>query len=186
MALKPADIEALIALFGTSGWDEMRLEIDGEELFLSRDSRSRLTAAPAFAAPMPAPLPVAPPVAAATPATAAATAATPATTPAATPAPAAATAAATAAANVPATRPGHWVALKAANLGTYYRAPSAEAAPYVAVGTRVTAETEVCMIEVMKLFTTLRAGMAGTVSEICATDGQMVEFGQDLMWIEPA
>lgn len=164
MALKPADIEALIALFGTSGWDEMQLEIDGEELFLSRDSRSRLTAAPAFAAPMPAPLPVAPPVAAATPATAAATAA----------------------ANVPATRPGHWVALKAANLGTYYRAPSAEAAPYVAVGTRVTAETEVCMIEVMKLFTTLRAGMAGTVREVCVTDGQMVEFGQDLMWIEPA
>jgi len=164
MALKPADIEALIALFGTSGWDEMQLEIDGEELFLSRDSHARLTAAPAFAAPMPAPLPVAPPVAAATPATAAATAA----------------------ANVPATRPGHWVALKAANLGTYYRAPSAEAAPYVAVGTRVTAETEVCMIEVMKLFTTLRAGIAGTVSEICATDGQMVEFGQDLMWIEPA
>jgi biotin carboxyl carrier protein len=42
------------------------------------------------------------------------------------------------------------------------------------------------MIEVMKLFTTIRAGIAGTVREICVSDGQMVEFGQDLMWIEPA
>ncbi|MCA3451213.1 MAG: acetyl-CoA carboxylase biotin carboxyl carrier protein [Rhodobacter sp.] len=165
MPMKPADIEALVDLFGKSGWDELHIEIDGEELFLSRDSRARgagAGAVPGTAAPM-----------AAAPAAAAVAVAPSAAPPA-------------AAAAAPAARPAHWVAIKAANLGTYYRAASPEAPPYVTLGARVSAESEVCMIEVMKLFTTIRAGIAGTVREICVSDGQMVEFGQDLIWIEPA
>jgi len=163
MPMKPADIEALVDLFGKSGWDELHIEIDGEELFLSRDSQARgAGAVPGPAAPL-----------AAVPA-AAGVAVAPQAAP-------SAVAAAT-----PAARPAHWVAIKAANLGTYYRAASPEAPPYVTLGARVSAESEVCMIEVMKLFTTIRAGIAGTVREICVSDGQMVEFGQDLMWIEPA
>jgi acetyl-CoA carboxylase biotin carboxyl carrier protein len=80
-------------------------------------------------------------------------------------------------------RGASWIAVKAANLGTFYKASSPEAAPYVAIGS--SPETEVCMIEVMKLFTTIRAGLPGIVREICVSDGQMVEYGQDLMWIEP-
>ena len=78
-----------------------------------------------------------------------------------------------------------WIEVKAPNLGTFYRAPSPEADPYVTVGATVTEETEICLIEVMKLFTTMRAGLKGTVREIVAQDGDMVEFGATLMWIEP-
>jgi acetyl-CoA carboxylase biotin carboxyl carrier protein len=156
MTLKPSDIEALVELFGKSDWDEMHIEIDGEEILLSNDSRR----AEIGSAPVAATVASAAPVAAAS-----------------------ATADSTPAAS--AARAAHWVAVKAANLGTYYKASSPEAAPYVAVGASVTPETEVCMIEVMKLFTTIRAGMSGIVREICVNDGQMVEYGQDLMWIEP-
>ena len=47
--------------------------------------------------------------------------------------------------------------MRAPNLGTFYRAPKPGAPPYVAVGQRVEAATEVCLIEVMKLFTSVRA-----------------------------
>jgi len=157
MAMKSADIDALVALFSKSDWDEMLIEIDGEELFLSTDPSARK---PMAAAPIAAP---------------------------ATPVPAAVATAPASAASAPAAaaRPANWVAIKAANLGTFYKAASPEAAPYVTLGVSVTPDSEVCMIEVMKLFTTIRAGVAGIVREICATDGQMVEYGQDLMWIEP-
>ena len=57
--------------------------------------------------------------------------------------------------------PAHWVAVRAPNLGTFYRAPKPGAAPYVSVGQKVDAETEVCLIEVMKLFTYVLAGVSG-------------------------
>ena len=157
MTLKQSDIEALVELFAQSDWDEVHIEIDGEEILLSSDSR-RGNAAPT------------PVIAAAAPIAAAA--ATGAVVVAETPAAAFA-------------RSANWVAIKAANLGTFYRAPNPEAAPYVSVGATVTDETEICMIEVMKLFTTIRAGLGGTIREICVKDGQMVEYGQELMWIEP-
>lgn len=159
MPLKPSDIDALVELFTRSDWDEMHLEIDGEEIFLSNDSRARTGGAPAAPAPAP--------VAAAAPA---AVAAAPAHA-----APAAATGA----------RPASWVAIKAPNLGTFYKASAPDAPPYVTVGARVEPGTEVCMIEVMKLFTTVRAGMTGIVREIAAQDGQMVEYDEAIMWIEP-
>jgi acetyl-CoA carboxylase biotin carboxyl carrier protein len=77
------------------------------------------------------------------------------------------------------------LAVRAPNLGTFYRAPKPGAPAYVEVGQLVEADTEVCLIEVMKLFTPVRAGNAGTVREICIADGQMVEFGQLLVTIEP-
>ena len=160
MAMKSADIDALVALFSKSGWDEMLIEIDGEELFLSTDPSARKPTAAAPAAPAPAPSFAAP-------------------APAPAPAPTAPAMTATTA------RPASWIAIKAANLGTFYKASGPDAAPYVTLGAAVTPDTEVCMIEVMKLFTTIRAGISGIVREICVTDGQMVEYGQDLMWIEP-
>ncbi len=163
MILKPSDIEALVELFGKSEWDELHVEIDGEEILLSNDSRrSAIGSVPAAQA-----------AAVAAPAAPASGA------------PTAASASAVIAAPAAAARGASWVPITAANLGTFYRASSPEAAPYVTVGAGVTPESEVCMIEVMKLFTTIRAGVAGIVREICVDDGQMVEFGQELMWIEP-
>jgi acetyl-CoA carboxylase biotin carboxyl carrier protein len=160
-AVKPADIEAMIEVFNASDWDEMHIEMEGFELFLSNDPKARLPgpAAPAPAVPAPAPAGL----------------------PAAAPGPAAAAAAAPAAGAVPA----HWVAVTAPNLGTFYRAPKPGAAPYCEVGSSVTEDSELCLIEVMKLFTTLRSGVAGTVRRIDVPDGAMVEHGQTLFWIEP-
>ena len=77
------------------------------------------------------------------------------------------------------------VVVRAPNLGTFYRAPKPGAPPYVAVGQRVEAATEVCLIEVMKLFTSVRAGVAGTVREMLVEDAELVEFDQPLFLIEP-
>ena len=77
------------------------------------------------------------------------------------------------------------IGITAPNLGTFYRAPKPGAPPYVEVGQAVEPGTEVCLIEVMKLFTPVSAGTAGVVREICIEDGQMVEFGQLLVIIEP-
>jgi acetyl-CoA carboxylase biotin carboxyl carrier protein len=76
--------------------------------------------------------------------------------------------------------------IRAPNLGTFYRAPKPGAPPYVEVGQRVEPDTEVCLIEVMKLFAPVRAGLSGVVREIRARDGEMVEFDQALIVVEPA
>jgi acetyl-CoA carboxylase biotin carboxyl carrier protein len=82
--------------------------------------------------------------------------------------------------------PSHWVAVTAPNLGTFYRSPKPGVAPYVTVGQAVTADTEICLLEVMKLFTTVRAGTAGVVRRICVEDAVMVDYGAVLFYIEPA
>ncbi len=66
-------------------------------------------------------------------------------------------------------------------LGTFYRAPKPGAPPFVEVGARVEAETIVGIIEVMKLMNTVRAGVQGTVAEILARDGALVEYGEILL-----
>jgi acetyl-CoA carboxylase biotin carboxyl carrier protein len=82
--------------------------------------------------------------------------------------------------------PLHWIAVTAPNLGTFYRSPKPGAAAYVDIGQPVEVDTEICLIEVMKLFTAVRAGVTGIVRRICAKDAEMVEFGQTLFYIEPA
>ena len=77
------------------------------------------------------------------------------------------------------------VPITAPNLGTFYRAPKPGAAPYVEVGQTITEATEVCLIEVMKLFTPVRAGISGRIAAACVEDGEMVEFGAPLFLIEP-
>src|ERR1700689_3680061 len=59
--------------------------------------------------------------------------------------------------------PTGWLHVRAPSLGSFYRAPKPGAPPFVDIGSRVIPETEVCQIEVMKLFTTVRAGVAGTI-----------------------
>jgi acetyl-CoA carboxylase biotin carboxyl carrier protein len=66
-------------------------------------------------------------------------------------------------------------------LGTFYRAPRPGAAPFVEVGSDVEPDTVVCIVEVMKLMNTVRAGVKGRVAQILARDGALVEYGETLL-----
>lgn len=81
---------------------------------------------------------------------------------------------------------GGLVVVRAPNLGTFYGAPKPGAEPFVSVGQRVEPSTDVCIIEVMKLFTSVQAGVSGTVREILVADADLVEYDQPLIVIEPA
>ena len=70
-------------------------------------------------------------------------------------------------------------------LGTFYKAPKPGAPPFVKLGQLVSKEDTLCIIEVMKLFSTIKAGVRGRIARICAEDGQMVEFKQTLFLVEP-
>jgi acetyl-CoA carboxylase biotin carboxyl carrier protein len=155
------DIAILVELFRSSGWDEMHVEIDGLQLFLSTDPASRLdtgAAPPRTPEVRVAPLPAE-------------------STPAASAKPAAAPAMADLAA--------HWIPVTAPNLGTFYRSPKPGAPAFVEVGQVVEPATDVCLLEVMKLFTTVKAGRSGTIRRVCVNDADMVEYGQTLFYIEP-
>lgn len=71
--------------------------------------------------------------------------------------------------------------LPAPLLGTFYRSPKPGAPAFVEVGATVGDDTIIGIIEVMKLMNTVRAGVRGTVIEIIAADGALVEFGAALM-----
>lgn len=69
-------------------------------------------------------------------------------------------------------------------VGTFYMAPSPDAKPFVEVGSTVAKGDKVCIIEAMKLMNEIEAEVSGKVVEVCVKDGQPVEFGQVLMYIE--
>jgi acetyl-CoA carboxylase biotin carboxyl carrier protein len=69
-------------------------------------------------------------------------------------------------------------------IGTFYRAPKPGAAPFVEVGTEVTPETVIGIVETMKLMNCVYAGTRGRVVEVCAGDGKFVEQDQVLMRLE--
>jgi len=82
--------------------------------------------------------------------------------------------------------PDHWVAIAAPMVGTFYRSPKPSEPAYVEVGDVVATGDTVGLVEVMKLFTELKTEVAGKVARIDADDTALVEFGQSLIWIEPA
>lgn len=98
--------------------------------------------------------------------------------------PAAAAPAATQAAK-PATIPAGMSAVTAPILGTFYVAPEPGAPPFVKVGQQVTEDTTCGLIEVMKVFNSVRAAVKGTIVEVVAQNGQFVEFGQALFIVKP-
>ena len=77
------------------------------------------------------------------------------------------------------------VAIRSPMLGTFYRAPSPGEKPFTEVGARVQADDTVCVIEVMKLFSSIRAGVDGTVVEILVENGGLVEYEQAVILISP-
>ena len=77
------------------------------------------------------------------------------------------------------------VAVRAPMVGSFYRRPSPDAPPFVEVGTRVKAGDPLCLIEVMKLYTTISAPIDGVIEAIAAEDASPVEFDQLLFVIAP-
>ena len=71
-------------------------------------------------------------------------------------------------------------------LGTFYRAPKPGAPPFVEIGSAVEEDTIIGIIEVMKLMNTVRAGVRGTVTQILARDGVLVEYGETLLRLSKA
>lgn len=65
-------------------------------------------------------------------------------------------------------------------LGTFYRSPKPGEPPFIGVGDKVDPDSVVCIVEVMKLMNSVRAGLTGQVAKVFVTDGQLVEFEQPL------
>jgi len=70
-------------------------------------------------------------------------------------------------------------------VGTYYAAPSPDSEPYIQLGSEVTPETVVCIIEAMKVMNEIKAGTSGTIAKIMVATGQAVEYGQVLFKVKP-
>ena len=69
-------------------------------------------------------------------------------------------------------------------VGTFYQSPSPEEDAYVAVGTKVSVDQVVCIVEAMKLFNEIEAEVDGEIAEILVKDGQLVEYGQPLFLVK--
>lgn len=82
--------------------------------------------------------------------------------------------------------PEGMVAIRAPMLGTFYRAASPGEKPFVEVGQNVNADDTVCLIEVMKLFNSIKSGVAGQIAEIRADNAALVEYNEVLIVIEPS
>lgn len=157
----PRDVEALIELFDSSDWKELDLRTEGFELFLSKDPASRRVQRNESPSAFSSARGIAPERSMAS----------------------GAGSPTSVIAQAPV--PSSWVAVRAPNLGTFYRSPKPGAPPYVEIGQHVSADAEVCLIEVMKLFTSVRAGVNGVVRKLVVQDAEMVEHDQVLLYIEP-
>jgi acetyl-CoA carboxylase biotin carboxyl carrier protein len=78
------------------------------------------------------------------------------------------------------------VTIVAPLMGRFYAKPEPGAAPFVSVGTEVNADSTVGLIEVMKVFTAVRAGVSGVVTEICVQDSEFIEYGHILFRVRLA
>jgi len=156
MSFSHDDVQRLIKLLDSSHFDELHLEAEGIKLTLRRNG------APS-ASPLSAPAP------------AVSTAAAP---------PVRDRASAPVATAVPTNDPT-LIEIRAPMLGTFYGAPKPGAEPFVAIGARVTTDSAVGIIEVMKLMNSISAGVEGVLVEVLVRDGDLVEFEQVLMRVRP-
>jgi acetyl-CoA carboxylase biotin carboxyl carrier protein len=183
VTLTPADIQALIAAFDASEWDEMTLVLDGADVQLSRTGQPPATRAAATRPP------ATPGAASATPgpgggvrlpaATAAGAVGSPADV---APVPAVEAAVRTAELMTESTTDVHRVT--SPSVGVFWRAPDPSSPPFVEVGGRVDPDDPVCIVEVMKLFNHVQAGTRGVVRSVEVGNGAMVEHGQTLFLID--
>lgn len=78
---------------------------------------------------------------------------------------------------------GALITVTAPLVGVFYASPSPDDAPYVAIGDRVSENSTLCLIESMKVFTEIPAGVSGVVEEILVHSGDYVEYDQPLFKI---
>jgi acetyl-CoA carboxylase biotin carboxyl carrier protein len=160
MGLTDDDVREILRIIDESQLDELWIDMPGFRLHVRRGGAPPAEAPPSparrEAEPAAAPEPAAPE-----------------------PAPPAMPAAAGASSNGAAT-------IEAPMLGTFYRAGAPGEPPFVEVGSKVDADTVVCLIEVMKMMNSIKAGVAGTVVEVCADNAQLVEYGEPLFRVDPA
>lgn len=166
MELSEDDVLHILKLIDESKFDYFQLEVGELKITVSKGDPIPIvgTAQPAAIAATPSPAP--------------ASAVTAKPAPAATSAPSAASA-------KPAAIPDGMLPITAPLLGTFYVAPEPGAPPFVKVGQQITEDTTVGLIEVMKVFNSVRASVKGTIVEVVAQNGQFVEFGQTLYIVKP-
>ena len=170
MELSEDDVLHILKLIDESKFDYFQLEVGELKITVSKGEPIPLNSAPQQ-------------VATATTAPAAPVSAKPAAAPAAA---AATPAAQTAPASVEARAAAEGLlTVTAPLLGTFYVAPEPGAPPFTHVGANVTEDTTVGLIEVMKVFNSVRAGVKGTIVEAVAQNGQFVEYGQTLFLVKP-
>ena len=78
------------------------------------------------------------------------------------------------------------VEIKSPMIGTFYRAPSPEAASYVEIGAEIGPDTVVCIIEAMKVMNEIKAEVKGVITQVLVENAKPVEFGQPLFKVRPA
>ena len=174
-SLKEEDVQRLARLIeslDSSTFDYLQLQVGDVKVTIGKGPVPM--SAPAVAAPDALPY-VAPP----RPAPAAASAPTPVAT---SPARAEKTPSGKGAASAP---PAGTIEIKSHIMGMYYSQPEPGAPPFVSVGAEVKEDTTVCLIEVMKTFNAMTAGVKGVITEICAENAQLVEYGQVLFRVRP-
>ncbi|MEP0546242.1 MAG: acetyl-CoA carboxylase biotin carboxyl carrier protein [Rhodothermales bacterium] len=181
-------VQALLRLVNESGVAEVEVEEDGFKLVIRRQSATVMMQAPqsypmpqSYAMPQGFPMqtgypPMQPPAQSYAPPPAQAAAPAPAAAPAAPAAPA-----------TPA-EPGSGageILVRAPIVGTFYRASSPDADPFVKVGARVEEDDTLCIIEAMKLMNEIKCEQAGTIKEILVENAQAVEYDQPLFVLTP-
>ena len=157
---RPDEVEALVAEFTASGMRELHVRCDDFEIYLSSDPQATGLEPGAVAVTE----------VARSPSSAVAPARAPARI----------------AAAPRAEAPDGLIFVRAPYMGTFYRAPKPGAPVFVDVGSEVTPDTDLCLVEVMKLFTAVRAPIDGRIHAVLAEDGQMVEVDQPLFELVPA
>jgi acetyl-CoA carboxylase biotin carboxyl carrier protein len=84
------------------------------------------------------------------------------------------------------TRRAEPATIAAPMLGMFYAADGPSEQPFVQVGSRVSEDTTVCIIEVMKMMNSVPAGVSGTIVEICAENAALVQEGEALFRVDPS
>jgi acetyl-CoA carboxylase biotin carboxyl carrier protein len=163
VSLTARDVAEILRVLEESSFDTLELDMDGVQLRLRRSGAPEREAAHAPGAP-----PLAAPLRTASGS-----------------APATRHMAAAAALPAAAAPEDGAVSVPAPLLGIFYRAPKPGEPPFVEVGGKVQSDTIIGIIEVMKLMNTVRAGAAGEIVAISAPNGDLVEYGQTLLWVRP-
>ena len=78
------------------------------------------------------------------------------------------------------------IEIKSATVGTFYSSPNPDSPPFVRVGSKVSPETVVCIVEAMKLMNEVTAECSGSIAEILVANEQAVDYGQVLFRVDPA